>query len=184
MSVVNLYLGAVRGAASMDLQSALASVLERLGVRVDNGAWLRHDILVCADPTSKRALRKLARDERISVLINLRERPHNARRLAQFGLREIHIPVPDKAAPSGDQLSAGIAAIEQTVAKGQRVAVHCRNGRGRSGTLLACYLVRHDRLPSDQAIAHVRAVRPGAIETQQQASAVRAYAETQLRRTV
>lgn len=162
----------------MNLRAVLASGLERLGLIRDNGVWLEEDrILLCADPTSDKALAKLAGEREISVLVNLRERPHDRTRLARFGLTEIHFPVPDKAAPSAGQLTFAIAAIEQILRTGQRVAVHCRNGRGRSGALLACYLIRHHGFSADEAIARVRAVRPGAVETQEQVAAVRAYAD-------
>jgi atypical dual specificity phosphatase len=57
------------------------------------------------------------------------------------------------------------------------VAVHCGGGLGRTGTLLACYLVSAEGLPADAAIARVRAARPGSVETEDQEQAVRRYAE-------
>jgi atypical dual specificity phosphatase len=162
----------------MNLRAVLASGVERLGLIADHGVWVEEErILLCADPTSDKALAKLARERRISVLVNLRERAHDPTRLARFGLTEIHFAVPDKAAPSPGQITFAIAAIERILGAGQRVAVHCRNGRGRSGTVLACYLMRHRGFSADEAIARVRAVRPGAVETQEQAAAVRAYAD-------
>jgi atypical dual specificity phosphatase len=162
----------------MNLRAVLASGLERLGLIADNGVWLEEErILLCADPTSDKALAKLARERQISVLVNLRERAHDPTRLARFGLTEIHVPVPDKVAPSPGQVAFAIAAIERILRTGQRVAVHCRNGRGRSGTMLACYLTRHRGFSAQGAIARVRAVRPGAVETQEQVAAVRAYAD-------
>ena len=161
----------------MNLRALLTSGLERLGLIADNGAWLEEGrILLCADPTSDKALGKLARERQISVLVNLRERAHDPARLARFGLTEIHFPVPDKTAPSPGQITFAIAAMGRILGAGQRVAVHCRNGRGRSGTMLACYLMRHRGFSADEAIARVRAVRPGAVETQEQVAAVRAYA--------
>lgn len=40
-----------------------------------------------------------------------------------------------------------------------KVAVHCHAGLGRTGVLVACYLVFSGRLTGDEAIAHVRAKR-------------------------
>lgn len=145
--------------------------------RPDRGDWVEDErVLVCASPNSKRALKFLTRDRRISVVINVREATHDPKRLAHFNLCEIHLPVPDKAAPTTPQIEAGVAAIEQLLASGHRVAVHCRSGRGRSGTLAACYLVKAKGMSADEAIAHVRAVRKGAIENEPQEAAIRGYA--------
>lgn len=51
---------------------------------------------------------------------------------------------------------------------GGRVLVHCRGGLGRSGTVAALMLIERGAEPAE-AIAAVRAVRPGAVETEGQA---------------
>lgn len=51
-----------------------------------------------------------------------------------------------------------------------------RRGLGRTGTLLACYLVRREGLDAGEAIVRVRRIRPGSVETREQAQAVEAFA--------
>jgi atypical dual specificity phosphatase len=51
------------------------------------------------------------------------------------------------------------------------VAVHCTAGLGRTGVILACYFVTTGLNPRD-AMARVRRMRPGSIETTEQAKAV------------
>ena len=53
------------------------------------------------------------------------------------------------------------------IAEGKPVVVHCRAGVGRTGTLLAAYLVRSG-LDADAAVELVRSRRPGSIETASQ----------------
>jgi ADP-ribosyl-[dinitrogen reductase] hydrolase len=55
---------------------------------------------------------------------------------------------------------------------GHDVLVHCRGGLGRAGTIAARLLVELGMDPAE-AIARVRAVRPGAIETREQERFVR-----------
>jgi atypical dual specificity phosphatase len=114
-------------------------------------------------------------------VINLHERAHDPSRLGQFGLTEVHIPVADFTAPSPEQLDRGVEAIEHALAEGRRVAVHCGGGLGRTGTLLACCLIRQGMSTVD-AIERVRAVRPGSIETRDQVRAILAYGQTTHRR--
>jgi atypical dual specificity phosphatase len=137
--------------------------------------WLlRNRLLACIYPANDAALRTLA-GARISLLIVLTDRAHDADALAAAGLRQLHLPVRDFAAPTPVQLDAGVQAIEAELRAGGEVAVHCRAGLGRTGTLLACYLVAQG-LSAECAIARVRRCRPGSIESWQQAEAVRAFA--------
>ncbi|KAE8297899.1 Protein tyrosine phosphatase domain-containing protein 1 [Larimichthys crocea] len=58
-----------------------------------------------------------------------------------------------------------------------KLAVHCHAGLGRTGVLLACYLVFTSRMSADQAILFVRAKRPNSIQTRGQLLCVREFAQ-------
>jgi len=138
--------------------------------------WLEEGcVAACAYPREEAALAELA-NHGVSFLVNLHERPHDPALLARYGLAELHLPVPDLAPPTPEQVDRGLAALEQAIAAGRKVAVHCGAGLGRTGTLLACHLVRGG-LPATEAIARVRAARPGSVETPAQVLAVYAYAQ-------
>ncbi len=138
--------------------------------------WLEEDCLAaCRYPRSEKALRELA-ERGVTLLVNLHERPHSRAVLGRHDLTELHLPVRDFTAPTLEQLEHGIAAIEHAISNGQKVAVHCGGGLGRTGTLLACYLVKCGLTPED-AIARIRALRPGSVETPQQEAAVQHYAQ-------
>uniref|UniRef100_A0A4W5MY21 Protein tyrosine phosphatase domain containing 1b n=1 Tax=Hucho hucho TaxID=62062 RepID=A0A4W5MY21_9TELE len=58
-----------------------------------------------------------------------------------------------------------------------KMAVHCHAGLGRTGVLLACYLVFATRMTADQAIVFVRSKRPNSIQTRGQLYCVREFAQ-------
>jgi atypical dual specificity phosphatase len=137
--------------------------------------WLEAGrVAACAYPRDEAALAELA-GQGIALLVNLHERPHPPELLARHGLAELHLPVPDLSPPTPEQVDWGLAAIEQAISAGRRVAVHCGAGLGRTGTLLACYLVRRG-LSTTEAITRIRAARPGSVETPGQVLAVYEYA--------
>lgn len=144
--------------------------------RLEGVSWLEGgDVAACRYPRDERLLRQLA-DRGVKVLINLHEQRHPGGLLARYGLTEVHLPVPDFTPPTPAQLQQGVTAIEQALAAGHKLAVHCGGGLGRTGTLLACYLVTGGLAP-DEAIRRIRSLRPGSVETPQQVAAVTAYAQ-------
>ncbi|MCS6778206.1 MAG: hypothetical protein NZ555_00695 [Geminicoccaceae bacterium] len=66
-------------------------------------------------------------------------------------------------------------ALRDELAKGRGVALHCRGGLGRSGTIAARLLIELGLDPAE-AIARVRNSRPGAIETRAQEAYLRKLA--------
>lgn len=133
-------------------------------------------IAACRYPRTASALRALA-GRGITVLLNLHEDPHDPAQLAACNLTEVHVPVRDFTAPAPEQIRAGVAAIREAVAQGRPIAVHCGAGLGRTGTMLACYFVSTG-MTADAAIARMRRIRPGSIETERQRLAVRQYADS------
>lgn len=69
------------------------------------------------------------------------------RRQAAHGLTADHLrfPIPDRGIPTPDGMSAILDAIDEALAAGKRVYVHCWGGVGRTGLTVGCYLRRHGR---------------------------------------
>ena len=158
----------------------------RAGIRTllrltDRGEWVAPGVLGCAYPRTNRTLAALS-DSGVRLLVNLHERPHVPARLERHGLREAHLPVKDFAAPSPEQLECGIETIFEALAAGEAVAVHCGGGLGRTGTMLACYLLESNvGLGAEEAVRRVRELRPGSVETLDQLMAVQTWARRRVR---
>ena len=56
-----------------------------------------------------------------------------------------------------------------------QVAVHCHAGLGRTGVLMACYLVYYLRVRSNDALRYVRLKRPNAVQTRKQIDCVKEF---------
>jgi atypical dual specificity phosphatase len=137
--------------------------------------WLIPDQLAaCVDPVAGVQAAEQLRTGNVTLLINLYERPDPPELLQNLGAETLHLPVHNSDAPTQAQLDRGVAAITQALQQGKRVAVHCGAGLGRSGTLLAAYLVSQGS-DAEDALARVRAARPGSVETLEQENAVREY---------
>ncbi|KAK7904211.1 hypothetical protein WMY93_016818 [Mugilogobius chulae] len=87
-------------------------------------------------------------------------------------LTQHHLKIADFTPPSPAQIDKFLSIVEEANAQGQGVAVHCMHGFGRTGTMLACYLVKHKKLSGIDAINEIRRLRPGSIETHEQEKAV------------
>jgi atypical dual specificity phosphatase len=118
------------------------------------------------------------RKQGVELLISLTEDPLRRDWVEDAGLLVFHVPVIDMEAPTQEQLDRSISAIRRANARGMGVAVHCGAGLGRTGVVLACYLVATGMTAQD-AIRRVRRLRPGSIETDEQADAVVEFAGRQ-----
>ncbi|KAG1963396.1 dual specificity protein phosphatase 23a [Pimephales promelas] len=83
-----------------------------------------------------------------------------------------HISIVDFTPPSLAQILRFLSIVEEANAKGQGVAVHCMHGHGRTGTMLACYLVKTRNISGLEAIKEIRRLRKGSIETEDQEKVV------------
>lgn len=66
------------------------------------------------------------------------------------GLEFVALPIEDRDVPSSwDEASRVIAKVSEMLRQGRNVAVHCRQGIGRSGTIAAALLIREGSAPDD-----------------------------------
>jgi atypical dual specificity phosphatase len=143
--------------------------------RPSSFTWIDKPLLgAMAQPESAEELAWL-RHQGIEVLLSLTEDPPRRDWINESGLLLFHVPVVDMEAPTPEQVERSLSAIARANARQMGVTVHCTAGLGRTGVILACYFVTQGLSPSN-AMARVRRLRPGSIETDEQADAVVEFA--------
>ena len=113
----------------------------------------------------------------VRAVVSLLNIPNDASVYESGGFFFLCLPVPDGCAPTLEQAGEFVRFVEVQRAAQRPVAVHCEAGLGRTGTLLAAYLVaRGDSAAA--AIERVRTVERVAVETPSQIRFLEQYAQT------
>jgi predicted protein tyrosine phosphatase len=89
--------------------------------------------------------------------------------------RYMHLKVLDNTPPTLEMLQAGVDFITQEVSNGGKVYIHCAAGVGRAPTMGAAYLISKGMMPDD-AINHIRGIRPFIRPTPTQIAQLNAFA--------
>jgi protein-tyrosine phosphatase len=63
--------------------------------------------------------------------------------------RHLRVPIRDLSVPTADELVSILDAIDDELARGGIVYVHCWAGCGRTGVVVGCWLVRHGLGPHE-----------------------------------
>ncbi len=139
---------------------------------IRNFSWLiEGEIAGMAKPASSVYDFEFLKDEGFEAIVSLTEFPLSEILIEEFGFSVKHIPVRDFEAPTLEQIEDFVAFAENARSEGKKLVVHCDAGIGRTGTVLACYLVSKGYNAAD-AIEEVRSKRPGSLETIEQEEVV------------
>jgi atypical dual specificity phosphatase len=114
------------------------------------------------------------RRQGIGAVLSLTEEPLPVEALHRHQLEALHLPVPDMAAPTPDQFRAALDFVDLSRSRGQGVAVHCLMGQGRTGSVLAAYLIRNG-VDAQDSVKQLRAICPGALSSPPQERALEAF---------
>ena len=100
-------------------------------------------------------------------------------RAAGRDVEVLRFEIPDLDVPEAGRLSALINQIDQWLAEGHTLYVHCWGGRGRTGTVVGCWLARHGEPDAIEKLktltAHDRGSFPQIPETLAQRQWVRQW---------
>jgi atypical dual specificity phosphatase len=138
-------------------------------------SWIEKPLLAAmARPSDPEELLWL-REHGIELLVSLTEDRPRRDWVENASLLVFHEPLEDMEPPTQDQLDRCVSALVRATERKMGVAVHCGAGLGRTGVVIAAYFVARG-LSAANAIARIRRLRPGSIETDEQAASVELFA--------
>lgn len=100
----------------------------------------------------------------ITAVIRLNKRTYDARVFKKCGINHYDLIFPDGSVPCDSTISRFLGIMS----KEKAVAVHCKAGLGRTGTLIGCYMIKYYNLTACEFIAWARICRPGSVIGPQQ----------------
>lgn len=101
----------------------------------------------------------------VTLVVRLNKPYYDARKFTSQGIDHLDLYFIDGSNPPEQILYKFIAKCEETSGA---VAVHCKAGLGRTGTVIGCYMMKHFRFTADELIGWLRIVRPGSVIGPQQ----------------
>ena len=129
----------------------------------DNFSWLIEGKLAgSAIPTSFEEIKWLV-DGGVKSIVTVREESLDDDWIKNINY--LHIHSNDMGVPEFEDLVKAVDFIHQRITNNEPVMVHCLAGLGRTGTILACYLIKYQKLSADDSIQKVRESRPGSIQS-------------------
>lgn len=103
----------------------------------------------------------------VTMLITLTKNDLPQEALKRHGLRNLHLPIYDRTAPVAWQMRMLAKRMTSFLDRGEVIAVHCRAGIGRTGTILAGWLIS-EGLTADAALERIRRIDLAFVQTEEQ----------------
>jgi atypical dual specificity phosphatase len=119
----------------------------------------------------------------ISTLITLTENDLPQDALTRNGLKNVHLSIRDREPPTVAQMTMLLMRMDTLLKAGEALAVHCLAGIGRTGTVLACWLIR-EGLTAGEALRRVRRIEPRFVQSQVQEEFLHQYEDSILKKIV
>ncbi|MFY9913568.1 MAG: dual specificity protein phosphatase family protein [Nocardioidaceae bacterium] len=116
------------------------------------------------------------RAEGITALVSLDEGGIAGEVARAQDLAYLHLPIDDFGAPTLRQADRFVSFVEEQLASGGQVAAHCQAGIGRTGTMLAAYLIAQGA-SVEEAVTQVKRRRAQSVESDSQLAFLNQYAE-------
>lgn len=145
----------------------------RITKKPTNFSWLIDDKLAGSGmPTSSAELEWVIK-KGVKSIVTMTEAPLPESWIEN--IKYLHVPTEDLSAPDMEKIDNTVDFIHERIKNNEPTMVHCAAGIGRTGTILACYLIKYHNLSVEDAIDKVRKERPGSIQSESQEVAIGLY---------
>jgi protein-tyrosine phosphatase len=71
----------------------------------------------------------------------------------------IRIPIPDLTSPTPALMVTILDRIDQAISQEKPIFVHCWGGKGRTGSVVGCFLARHGKASGQDALKRIVQLR-------------------------
>ena len=106
---------------------------------------------------------KAIHDSGIRAIVSLLEDESSVEYYELNGFEKLWLPVIDHEAPTKEQVEKLVEFVDVQNKKGNPVAIHCKGGKGRTGTMIASYLISKGA-SYDEAMGQIDEKQPNAIK--------------------
>jgi atypical dual specificity phosphatase len=103
----------------------------------------------------------------VTVLVTLTESPMDKEILDEYEIRNVFFPIDDMGSPNIEDAKKLCYRISRLLQKDEVVAMHCKAGLGRTGTMLAAMLI-WDGLSALEALESTRRIEPRWVQSDDQ----------------
>jgi tyrosine-protein phosphatase SIW14 len=94
----------------------------------------------------------------VKTIVDLQEegdRSHDEKRIVKaLGMHYVNVPMKGMTTPKEKQVSHALKALDDN--SDGPVFIHCKRGADRTGVVIACYRIQHDRWDNQKALSEAR----------------------------
>lgn len=136
---------------------------------VSNGDWnwiVPNKLIAFSSPVdgvagrSAKAVIGPFRERGVQLIVRLNEKLYDRRQFTEVGMRHEDLIFPDGSTPSDTIVRQFLSMTERQAGV---IAVHCKAGLGRTGTMLGIFMMKHYGFSAKEFIGWCRVARPGSV---------------------